>query len=247
MNRKIEEMIRAFVNFDKRDWDKYLVDFEVAYNSAINATTTFTPFYLNYGIHPKTVPLNLLSALHPAATKFLQNMQQAVVNAQEQIKKSNGSTARYVNQKRRPSSFQVGDKVWLSTKNLALEDGARSRKLNPKYCGPFKITEDINGVTYRLNLSQPMKDRKIYNAFHASLLKPYYEDEFHRQESPPPPLQFQDEHEEYEVEAILNHRKRRNQTEYIVKWLGYLDHENSWITERDLKNAPEVLQEYLRR
>ena len=97
MNRKIEEMIRSFVNFDKSDWDKYLVDFEVAYNSSVNATTTFTPFFLTYGIHPKTVPLDVLSSENPAATEFIQNMQTVVKEAEEQIKKSNESTAKYVN------------------------------------------------------------------------------------------------------------------------------------------------------
>ena len=244
MNRKIEEMIRSFVSFDKSDWDRFLVDFEVAYNSSVNATTSFTPFFLNYGIHPKTVPLDIITSENPAAEKFLQNMQEAVKEAQEQIKKSNESTAEYVNQRRRPSTFKVGDKVWLSTKNLALEDGAGSRKLNPKYFGPFEITEDINGVTYRLKLSQPMIDRGIHNAFHASLLKPYFEDQFSRETSPPPALQFHDGHEEYEVESITRHKKHRGKTKYLVKWKGYADHENTWQTEEDLLNAQDLLKEY---
>ena len=244
MNRKIEEMIRSFVNFDKSDWDKYLVDFEVAYNSSVNATTTFTPFFLNYGIHPKTVPLDLITSENPAASRFLQNMQSAVKEAQEQILKTNETTAKYVNQGRRPSTYNVGDRVWLSTKNLALEDGSGSRKLNPKYCGPFEIPEDINVVTYRLLLSQPMIDRGIHNAFHASLLKPFYEDCFDREIPPPPPLQFQDGHEEYEVESILNHRKRRGKLQFLVHWKGYADHENSWLPESDLENSQELLDEY---
>ena len=244
MNRKVEEMIRSFVSFDKSDWDKYLVDFEVAYNSSINATTTFTPFFLNYGINPKTVPLDILSSDNPAAASFLRNMQEAIKEAQKQIKKSNDTTAAYVNKKRQAADFKVGDKVWLATKNLALEDGSGSRKLNPKYCGPFEITEDINGVTYRLNLSQPMIDRGIHNAFHASLLKRYFPDEFDREIPAPPPVQFQDGHEEYEVEAILRHKKIRGKTKFLVKWRGYADHENTYQPEEDLANASEILQEY---
>ena len=244
MNRKLEEMIRSFANFDKSNWDQYLVDFEVAYNSAVNATTGFSPFYLNYGIHPRTVPLDLLSADAPAASSFLQNMQNAIREARKQIIKANENTARYVNKSRNPANYNVGDKVWLSTKNLALEDGSGSRKLNPKYCGPFEITEDINGVTFRLKLSQPMKSRGIHDAFHASLLKPYYEDEFNRELPPPPPLHFQDGHDEYEVEEILSHRKRRGKLQFLVKWKGYADHENTWQVEKDLENAPEILEAY---
>ena len=89
-----------------------------------------------------------------------------------------------------------------------------------------------------------MESRGIHNAFHSSLLKPYFEDEFQRHLPPPPPLQIQDGHKEYEVEAILNHRKRRGKVQYLVKWKGYADHENSWVTEKDLENAKEVLQQY---
>ena len=89
-----------------------------------------------------------------------------------------------------------------------------------------------------------MIERGIHNAFHASLLKPYYEDEFNRNIPPPAPLQFQDGHEEYEVESILNHRSRRGQMQYLVKWKGYPDHENSWLPETSLNNAQELLQNY---
>ena len=56
-NRKVEEMIRAFANFRKDIWDEHVVDFEVAYNSAIHSTTLYSPFFLNYGISPRTVPV----------------------------------------------------------------------------------------------------------------------------------------------------------------------------------------------
>jgi Chromo (CHRromatin Organisation MOdifier) domain len=34
--------------------------------------------------------------------------------------------------------------------------------------------------------------------------------------------------EEYEVEAILNKRKRGQKIEYLIKWKDYLDNESSW-------------------
>ncbi len=43
-NRNIEEMLREFANFRKDNWDEHIVDFEVAYNSAIHSTTLYSPF-----------------------------------------------------------------------------------------------------------------------------------------------------------------------------------------------------------
>ncbi len=47
MNRKLEEMIRCYVDQNQSNWDDFLIDVEVAYNSSPHATTTYSPSYLN--------------------------------------------------------------------------------------------------------------------------------------------------------------------------------------------------------
>jgi len=244
LNRKIEEMIRAFANYNKTNWDEYLAHFEVAYNSSIHAATSFTPFFLTYGQHPRTLPIETLETENPTAEKFISTIGKATKQAIENIKKANESMAKQANRKRLPTPFKVNDKVMLSTANLTLEDGSGTRKLHPKFCGPFEITEKINEVTFRLNLPQPMIDRKIHNAFHSSLLKPYVEDTFERKPVPPPPIKLSTNSDEYEVERILHHRKRHRKLQYLVKWKGYPDHENSWLSIENLKNCQELLDKY---
>lgn len=46
-------MVRSFANFDKSKWDENLVHFEAAYNSSIHAATSFSPFFLNYGVETR--------------------------------------------------------------------------------------------------------------------------------------------------------------------------------------------------
>ena len=244
VNRKVEEMIRAFANYDKSNWDENIIHFEVAYNSSVHTSTTFTPYFLNYGQHIRTMPIDTLETPNPSATQMIQSQQEITEKAIENIRKSNEAMATYANRKRTPMTFQKDDQVLLSTKNLSLEDGSGNRKLHPKFCGPFRVTEKINDVTYRLNLSQPMVDRKIHNAFHISLLKPYHEDSFSRQDPPPDPIQFSDGHEEYEVEKILAFRKYKGKPQYLVKWLGYPDHENSWLSPASLQHCPDLLKTF---
>ena len=62
----------------------------------------------------------------------------------------NEKTAAYANKFRKNHNFEVGDSVWLSTKNQSLEDGNGSRKLDPKFSGPFKILEKITDVLFVL-------------------------------------------------------------------------------------------------
>ena len=140
--------------------------------------------------------------------------------------------------------MKLNDLAMLSTKSLNLDNASSRNKLNPKYCGPFRITEQINPVTFRLELSQPLKSHGIHNAFHSSLLVPYKPDLFERNPKPLVPLLFDDGHEEYEVESILTHRRRRGRLKYLVKWKGYADHENSWVNKNGLDNAQELLSNY---
>ncbi|KAK1867157.1 hypothetical protein I4F81_009666 [Pyropia yezoensis] len=249
MNKKIEEILRNFVNHHQGDWDLFLVGAEVAYNRSPNAVTTYSPFFLNYGFEPRTVPMDIFDSRDsnlPAVSDWLSSLHDAQKTAIAAIKSANETRAAYANRHRRPCTIAVGDHVLLSTKNLLPDAFQGARKLMPKYSGPYKVTESINDVTFRLDLPQAVLDRKVHNAFHASLLKPYRADPYGRLPPVPPPVTFPDGSVEYEVDSIIRSRKRRGRLQYLVKWKGCDISENSWLTKQDLVNAPEVLDAFLR-
>ena len=80
--------------------------------------------------------------------------------------------------------------------------------------------------------------------FHTSLLMPYRENDTHGPNYAMPPPDVIEGEEEYEVEAIVGHQKRRGQTQFLVKWLEYPVSENSWEPEENLDNAAEILRAY---
>ena len=75
-NRKGEEMKTAIANLRKNNWDEYLFDFEVAYNSSVHATISFSSFYLAYGLDTRTVPSQNFSSDNPSVASFLETIQE---------------------------------------------------------------------------------------------------------------------------------------------------------------------------
>ena len=81
--------------------------------------------------------------------------------------------------------------------------------------------------------------------FHIDRLKQYVRsEEFLREVEPPPPILVED-HLKSEVEDLIRHRGRGVRRQYLVLWKGYPFTEATWEYERDLKNAPDILEAYL--
>ena len=52
--------------------------------------------------------------------------------------------------------------------------------------------------------------------------------------------------EEWEIEAIMAHKKTQCGIKYLVKWKGYPESENSWEPAENLENAKDMVEDYHR-
>jgi hypothetical protein len=97
-------------------------------------------------------------------------------------------------------------------------------------------------VTYTLELPP---DAKIYPRFHVSLLEPADKDTLLQRTF----CYETEEEKEFEVEQILDHRdyEQIKLREFLVKWLGYDDTENTWELEENLRHCKERIQDYWKR
>jgi hypothetical protein len=172
INQELEQFLRLYVNHMQTDWADWLPVTEFTYNNQEHSTTSFSPFYLEYGHHPHThtAPENP-TIDNPAAKDFAGSSSRARRVAYDALRDSAVSMKRFVDKKQRESpSYAVRQKVWLDAWNLQTE--CPSKKLDLQHLGPFEVLalvpqDSHNPSAYRLVLPASWK---VHPVFRVSLL-----------------------------------------------------------------------------
>lgn len=241
-NRTLGQMVRACALEDQYNWARKLPAIEFAMNSAVSDTTGFSPFYLNYGQVPRALKWEKKTR-YPGVRAFAQRMKEAIMRAHDCIIDARVKQTRQANRHRRVAPFIAGDFVYLSTKNLSLPPGS-SRKLAPRYIGPFEIERVIvDGSSFKLKLPRDLLARGINPVFHASLLRVFRENDDSR--FPGRQLHqllgFRSSSKTWAVTEILDHYGTGKDLLFEVRWnTGHV----TWERLRELRNLA-ALESYL--
>jgi len=237
VNQELEIYFRIFCSNNPETWKQLNPLMEFSHNQKVHSTTKQTLFYLMMGYEPKDIPLAFDRTNAPTAEQWMKTLKEAQNEAAAVYELARQMVAERTTRGFTP--FKKGEQVWLDGWNLKI--GYQSRKLAPKREGPFTITEVLGPVTYRLQLPNQWR---IHNIFNASLLSPYRETETHGPNFMKPPSDLIKGEEEYEIEAITNHKRWGRGYHYLVKWKGYPISDNTWEPPSNLKNAWEILNDY---
>jgi hypothetical protein len=204
--RVVEDMLRAYVNKHRNNWDEFLVQVEIAYNSSTHESTGFTPYHLNGG--QQQLPIDIALG-RPGSTNvqsvhdLLAEMRQHLEDARLLLLQRQQKQKQYADQRRRVERYAVGDEVMLSTKGLA-----HRHKLTDAYVGPFRISQVIGDVNVRLDLPAAMG--RIHPVFHVEKLKRYTRSALDwpgRQQLDRPAPVWVDGEEKWEVDRIIGKRE----------------------------------------
>jgi hypothetical protein len=235
-NRTLEDMLRMYVGKKQHSWDKWLHMIEFAYNQNIHSSIGVSPFYALYGQECRTpVSLSTPSTKFESINDMIREMNEIRESIKLAMKSAQDRAKHYADKKRIFREFEVGDKVFLKvTPQRSRLKLGKSRKLSPRFCGPFEILKRIGPVAYELKLPD---DWRIHNVFHVGLLRKYVSDPNHV--LPGLPKAAPEGELLAEPERILKvdtqHLRNRSFQRFLVKWKDYPDDEASWEREVDFR------------
>jgi hypothetical protein len=259
VNHVIGTYLRAFTRHCPNNWNELLPLGEFAYNSSVHASMGKTPFELDLGYNPR-VPIDVSiratvgkcqSILGRQALTFVEKMKYNLDLAREKLAEAQDTQKVAADTHRQESPFQLGQQVYLSTKNLPLTysnaSDQRSRKLQDLYDGPFKIIKASKSpnswyldLPSQWNIKQPLN----VELFRRDLSDP-------TRERKPPPVKNSIHGAEYLVDAVVDHKdeKSKNKTGRVVRlyrlrWTGWEAENDTWEPLQNLENCRELVEAY---
>jgi hypothetical protein len=154
-------------------WEDCLPHIEFAYNRSLHSTTKMCPFEIVYGLLPcapiDLMPLSTSKKLNFDAKQHAELMLKLHDTTKENIERMNAKYKIAGDQGRRKLIFEPRDLVWLHLRKDRFPE-LRKSKLIPRAAGPFKVLQQINENTYKLDL--PV-DFRVSPTFNIVDLKPY--------------------------------------------------------------------------
>src|ERR1051325_1040388 len=177
--QSLEDLLRACILEHGGSWDTYLPLIEFTYNNNFHASIGMAPFEALYGRRCRT-PLCWHESGESVVLgpELVRETTEAVKMIREKMRISQSRQKSYHDKRRKDLEFQEGDHVFLRvTPTTGVGRALKSKKLTPRFIGPYQITSKVGKVAYRVAL--PPNLSNLLDVFHVSQLRKYVPDPSH--------------------------------------------------------------------
>ncbi|GMF21310.1 unnamed protein product [Phytophthora lilii] len=169
VNQTIENYLRAFSNANSDDWDELLALAEFTYNSRHQSSISMSPFEADLG-YPPITPARWKSVkeskvwndtAQTLSKEFLEHQQDVLAKARRSLQAAQDRMSNYYDKNRPVHEFKIGDRVLLSTNNLAtFHAGTTKKKLGPKWIGPYAVFASLQRTQVPVCIASPPRHRR---------------------------------------------------------------------------------------
>lgn len=157
VNRVVKTMISSYVKEDHRKWDKNLAAFACAVRVAKHETIGYSPFYVNFGRNYVGSGVVYDSLLDDKGGSLVSDIERRGVgfrrmfaDVAKRLQLAHERGKKVYDLRRRPVSFQPGDRVWRRNKVQSDAAAGFNAKLAPKFLGPFKVRRRVGTCSYEI-------------------------------------------------------------------------------------------------
>ena len=242
-NQSLETVLRCLCAHNPASWSTQLPWAEYAINGHTSAASGLSPFecYLRY--QPPLFPSQEEEVGVSSAAAFIRRCKQTWRATRINLVRAAARMKEQADRRRRPApTYRVGQHVWLSTKDIPIWGG--TRKLAPRYVGPFTIMHVISPIAVRLRLPSTM--RRIHPTFHVSRVKPVLTHVLASAPVAPPLPRVIGGGETFTVSRLMECRRRGRGLQYLVDWEGYGPEHRPWTPARFILDK-DLIRDFHRR
>ena len=240
LNGWLETFLHMFCDHQKENWVDLLHLAEFAWNNHHHSSLDMTPFYANYGMHPTMTDLPSEGQYDvPKRIKRLLETREQIKRELREAQQRQATT--FDKGRNKDPELAPGDKVYLSTKNLVTDEGAK--KLSNLCTGPFEVIRKVGDGAYKLKLPAHVK---VHPVFNVALLTKWQPDPIVGRVQPEPAPIIVDGHEEYVIKKILDSNWLGKHFQYKVTYDGYGKEHDEWLFRDDMLEdlGAESLEDY---